>query len=172
MFALLQAFNANMVASSRMLFALSRRGLLYPKFARIHPRNQIPSTAIIAVGISTILAMLLGEAGLVPILEVGAVTSAVAWMAACASYWRMGPSLKGRLAAGFGLLVTSLMILVKLVPLVPGHFTRYEWMAMAIWLGLGAALRIPAATERAQSAQASAVGGQASAVSSGDQRKS
>ncbi|HKW66662.1 MAG TPA: hypothetical protein VJP04_05195, partial [Terriglobales bacterium] len=109
--------------------------------------------------------------GLVPILEVGAVASAVAWMAACASYWRMGPPLKGRLAAGFGLLVTSLMILVKLVPLVPGHFTQYEWMALAIWLGLGAALRMPAATESAQSAQASAVAGQASAVSSGDQRQ-
>jgi basic amino acid/polyamine antiporter, APA family len=172
MFALLQAFNANMVASSRMLFALSRRGLLYPKFARIHPRNQTPSTAIIAVGIATILAMLLGEAGLVPILEVGAVTSAVAWMAACASYWRMNPSLKGRLAAGFGLLVTSLMILVKLVPLVPGHFTRYEWMALAIWLGLGAVLRMPAVKELAQSAQASAVAGQVSAVSSSDQRQS
>ena len=172
MFALLQAFNANMVASSRMLFALSRRGLLYPKFAQIHPRNQTPSTATIAVGICTIFAMLLGEAGLVPILEVGALASAVAWMAACASYWRMGPPLKGRLAAGFGLLVTSLMILVKLVPLVPGHFTRYEWMALAIWLGLGAALRIPAAAERARSAQASAVAGQVSAVSSGDQRQS
>lgn len=172
MFALLQAFNANMVASSRMLFALSRRGLIYPKFAQIHPRNQTPSTAIIAVGICTILAMLLGEAGLVPILEVGAVASAVAWTAACASYWRMSPPVKGRLAAGFGLVVTSLMILVKLVPVVPGHFTKYEWMALAIWLGLGAALRIPAATERAQSAQASAGAGQVTAVSSGDQRQS
>ncbi|HEY6939503.1 MAG TPA: APC family permease, partial [Terriglobales bacterium] len=171
MFALLQAFNANMVASSRMLFALSRRGLIYPKFAQIHSRNQTPSTAIVTVGIATIFAMLLGEAGLVPILEVGAVASAVAWTAACASYWRMGPPLKGRLAAGFGLLVTSLMILVKLVPLVPGHFTQYEWMALAIWLGLGAALRIPAAAERAQSAQASAVAGQVSAVSTGDQRQ-
>ncbi|HET7752173.1 MAG TPA: hypothetical protein VFK81_22455, partial [Terriglobales bacterium] len=141
-------------------------------FARIHPRNQTPSTAIIAVGIATILAMLLGEAGLVPILEVGAVTSAIAWMAACASYWRMNPPLKGRLAAGFGLLVTTLMILVKLVPVVPGHFTRYEWMALAIWLGVGAALARPAAPESAQSAAASAVAGQVSAVSSGDQRQS
>jgi basic amino acid/polyamine antiporter, APA family len=171
MFALLQAFNANMVASSRMLFALSRRGLVYPKFARIHPRNQTPSTAIIAVGISTILAMLLGEAGLVPILEVGAVTSAVAWMAACAAYWCMRPPLKGRLAAGFGLVVTTLMILVKVVPLVPGHFTRYEWIALAIWLGLGAAIRVPAVPPT-RSAEAAAAAGQASAISPGDHPQS
>ncbi|HEV2115175.1 MAG TPA: APC family permease [Terriglobales bacterium] len=145
MFAMLQAFNANMVASSRMLFALSRRGLVYPGLARIHPRNQTPAIAIVAVGACTVLAMFLGEAGLVPILEVGAVTSAVAWMAACASYWCMRPPLKGRLAAGFGLLVTGLMILVKIVPLVPGHFTRYEWIALGIWLGFGALIRIPAA---------------------------
>jgi basic amino acid/polyamine antiporter, APA family len=154
-FALLQAYNANMVASSRMLFALSRRGLVYGRLAQIHPRNQTPTIAIIAVGVATALAMLLGEAGLVPILEVGAVASAVAWMAACASYWFMRPPMKGRLAAGFGLLVTSLMILVKIVPLVPGHFTRYEWLALAIWLGLGALIRIPAA-ESSRSEQPSA----------------
>ena len=144
--ALLQAFNANLVASSRMLFALARQGLVYPRLAKVHPRSQTPSAAIIAVGVATILAMLLGEAGLVPILEVGAAASAVAWMAACAAYWRMKPDLKGKLAAGFGLLVTSLMILVKLVPLVPGHFSRYEWMALAIWLGLGALIRFRART--------------------------
>jgi hypothetical protein len=48
--------------------------------------NRTPSTAIIAVGIATALAIFMGEALLVPILEVGAVTAAEAWMAACASY--------------------------------------------------------------------------------------
>jgi hypothetical protein len=33
------------------------------------------------------------------------------------------------------------MILVKLVPLVPGHFTWHEWIALAIWGLLGAAVR-------------------------------
>jgi hypothetical protein len=86
--------------------------------------------------------MLLGEAGLVPILEVGAVASAVGWMSACASYYCMKPSFRGRAAAVFGLLITSAMILVKIVPIVPGHFTKYEWMALAIWLGLGFLLRV------------------------------
>jgi len=53
--------------------------------ARVHPKNQTPSTAIITVGIATALAMLLGEAGLVPILEVGALAAAVGWMSACAA---------------------------------------------------------------------------------------
>jgi amino acid transporter len=141
--ALLQAFNANVVASSRLLFAMGRRNLLDQRMARVHPKNQTPSTAIITVGIATALAMLLGEAGLVPILEVGALAAAVGWMSACAAYWRMRPNLRGRAAAAFGLLVTGLMVLVKVVPLVPGHFTRYEWMALAIWMVLGVLITVP-----------------------------
>lgn len=139
--ALVQAFNANMVASSRLLYAMSRRNLLNPRISRVHPVNRTPSTAIIAVGVATALAIFLGEALLIPILEVGAVASAVAWMAACASYYRMKPPWLRRTAAVFGLIVTSVMILVKLVPLVPGHFTSHEWIALAIWGMLGAAVR-------------------------------
>jgi amino acid transporter len=139
--ALVQAFNANMVASSRLLFAMSRRNLLNPQMSRVHPVNRTPYTAVIFVGVATALSIFLGEALLVPILEVGAVAVAVAWMAACAAYYRMKPAWPRRAAAVFGLVVTSVMILVKLVPLVPGHFTWHEWIALAIWGVLGAAIR-------------------------------
>jgi amino acid transporter len=138
-----QAFNANMIASSRLLFAMGRRNLLAPRMAHIHPVNQTPSTAVIAVGAATALAMLLGEAGLVPILEVGAVASAIGWMSGCVSYYCMKPGSVGRAAAIFGILVTALMVLVKIVPVVPGHFTRYEWIALAIWALIGFVIRIP-----------------------------
>src|ERR1700758_5021908 len=48
--ALVQAFNANVVASSRLLFAMGRRKLLDPRMARVHAKNQTPSAAIITVG--------------------------------------------------------------------------------------------------------------------------
>src|SRR5262249_1685652 len=117
--ALLQAFNANMVASSRLLFAMGRRQLLLPKMGTVHTVNQTPTMAIMTVGAGTVLAIFLGEAGLVPILEVGAVACAIGWMSACASYSRMAADLPGRAAAVFGILVTSLMVLVKVLPLVP-----------------------------------------------------
>ena len=142
--ALLQAFNANMVAASRLLFAMGRRNLLLPAMSRIHALNHTPVLAVFAVGGTTALAIFLGEAGLVPILEVGAVACAVGWMSACASYFLMKPRLLDRAAAAFGFLVTSLMIFVKVFPIVPGHFTLYEWMALAIWGILGLLVRIPA----------------------------
>jgi amino acid transporter len=135
--ALLKAFNGNMVASSRMLFAMGRRNLLDHRMGTVHPVNQTPTVAVVGVGVATAIAVLLGDALLVPILEVGAVGSAVGWMAACASYYRMKPSFLGRAAAIFGLLLTSLMVLVKVVPFVPGHFSSSEWIALGIYGLLG-----------------------------------
>jgi len=78
-----------------------------------------------------------GEWILVPIAEVGSVASAIGWMAACASYLRMQPTSLGRIAALVGLLVTFLLVLMKVLPAVPGHFTIYEWIALALWVGGG-----------------------------------
>src|SRR5579863_101272 len=142
--ALLQAFNANMVAASRLLFAMGRRNLLLPKMSRIHVVNHTPVIAVFAVGAATAVAIFLGEAGLVPILEVGAIACAIGWMSACVSYLFMKPSFFDCLAAAFGVLVTSAMVLVKVLPIVPGHFTRYEWLALFIWAILGLLARIPA----------------------------
>lgn len=137
MLALLQAFNANMVASSRLLFAMGRRRLIHTQLSYVNPRSLAPSVAVVAVGIGSSMAMLLGDAGLVPILEVGALASATAWMAACASCYRLNPSRPARAAAVFGLCITALMVAVKLMPLIPGHFSLPEWISLAIWLGLG-----------------------------------
>jgi len=142
--AMLQAFNGNMVASSRLLFAMGRSRLLVPKMGQVHATNQTPVIAICAVGAGTACAIFLGEAGLVPILEVGAVACAVGWMAACASYLRMKPGFAGRAAALFGVLVTAAMILAKILPVVPGHFSSYEWIALAIWAAIGILMRLPA----------------------------
>jgi hypothetical protein len=53
----------------------------------------------------------------------------------------MKPGGLRRAAAVWGLLVTAVMILVKIVPWIPGHFTWHEWLALAIWGLLGAGIR-------------------------------
>ena len=140
--AVLRTFNGNMIASSRLLFAMGRRNLIDPRMAKVHPKNQTPSAATILAALATAAAVFIGQAGLVPIIEVGAVASAVGWMSACASYFCMKPRLAGRAAAIFGISVTSLMILVKVIPIVPGHFTEYEWIALAAWIAAGALMRM------------------------------
>jgi len=36
------------------------------------------------------------------------------------------------------------MILMKIVPSVPGAFSGYEWLALIIWIGLGVVLGLRA----------------------------
>jgi hypothetical protein len=31
------------------------------------------------------------------------------------------------------------MALMKLIPIVPGHFTVYEWLALGVWIAMGVA---------------------------------
>lgn len=134
---LLKIFNANLLAASRLLFALGRRHLVDARLARLHPRNQTPTVAVVSIGVAIGVAIFLGNALLVPISEVGSVAGALGWMAACAAYYRLSPTRAGRRVAAVGVLATALMALMKILPFVPGHFSRYEWLALAIWCALG-----------------------------------
>jgi amino acid transporter len=148
---LFKCFNGNFVAASRLLFALGRRGLVDPRAGQIHPQHQTPSIAVLCIGLVTAACMLLGDAILVPITEVGSVACAIGWAATCAAYLSMGRS--GKLpshsslspvewsVASLGLLVAIAMMLMKIVPAIPGHFTVYEWLALGIWILLGAIAR-------------------------------
>ena len=137
---LFKVFNGNLIAASRMLFALGRRGLVDVRVGRVHPSNQTPATAVACVGIATAACLFLGDAVLVPITEVGSVASAAGWLAACAAYFRMKPAGGQRLVAALGALIALAMILMKVVPAIPGHFTIYEWLALAVWIMIGTAL--------------------------------
>ncbi len=148
---LVKCFNGNFIAASRLLFAMGRRGLVEPRAGHIHPEHRTPSNAVLCIGVATAACMLLGDAILVPVTEVGSVACAIGWAATCAAYISMGCSgtLPGQsklsaaewLVAAFGLFVAVAMFLMKVVPAVPGHFTVYEWLALGIWIALGAIAR-------------------------------
>lgn len=137
---LFKCFNGNFIAASRLLFGIGRRGLLPGRICEIHPRNQTPSIAILFVGAATAACMFLGGAILVPITEVGSVSAAVGILATCASYYRIVKDARERFIAVVGSTVGLFMILMKVLPAIPGHFDRYEWLALGVWIALGAML--------------------------------
>ncbi|HEX4784329.1 MAG TPA: APC family permease [Candidatus Sulfotelmatobacter sp.] len=145
---LFKCFNGNFVASSRLLFALGRRGMVDARAGKIHERFRTPCVAVLCIGAFTAACMLLGDAILIPITEVGSVACAMGWSATCAACLALAHARPDgmRLSAGelavawFGLAVGIAMVLMKLIPLVPGHFTLYEWLAFGIWIALGVAV--------------------------------
>jgi amino acid transporter len=137
MLSLFKVFNGNFIAASRLLFAMGRRGLVDERVGRLHPQNQTPSAAVVWVGVATALCIFPGSAILVPVSEVGSVACATGWFAVCAAYLWMRPRIADCLIALLGALVGLAMILMKLVPLVPGHFSGWEWLVLVLWIILG-----------------------------------
>ena len=142
---LFKCFNGNFVAASRLFFAMGRRGMIFQSAGRIHDRFQTPSSAVLAVGIAAAVCTFLGDAILVPVTEVGSVACAIGWAAACASCLTLARrnrdlvklSVFGSAIAALGLVVSLGLALMKVIPIVPGHFTVYEWLALAVWCALG-----------------------------------
>jgi APA family basic amino acid/polyamine antiporter len=140
MFGLFQCFNGNFVASSRLLFAYGRRGTIPPRFGEVHEKFLTPSVAVLGITAGTLTGVLLGDALLVPVTEVGSMASALGWLAACVSFWLVEKKTSMRVVTGLGIIVSLLLFLMKVLPVIPGHFSRAEWIALGIWLALGAIL--------------------------------
>jgi basic amino acid/polyamine antiporter, APA family len=139
---LLKVFNGNFVAATRLLFAIGRRGLVHPSLARLHAGHGTPVGAILLVSAVTLAASLLGDAALVPITEVGSLAAGVGWLSASLAYLsrRRAAGEHGVPAAAWLAVVVSLaIILMKVLPGVPGSFSRAEWTAFALWSLLGLA---------------------------------
>jgi basic amino acid/polyamine antiporter, APA family len=135
--ALFQVFNGNFVASTRLVFAFGRRGSIHPAFASIHANYLTPTVAIFAVTLGTLVGLLLGDSLLVPVTEVGSMASAFGWFAACLSFFLIESAWHLRLISTLGILISLFLILMKLLPVFPGHFTLAEWIAQSVWLLLG-----------------------------------
>jgi amino acid transporter len=134
---LLQVFNGNFVASTRLLFAFGRRGTVPSVFATVHANYLTPTVAILGVAAGTLVGLLLGDALLVPVTEVGSMASSFGWLMACLSFWLVEKNARLRIISGAGIGVSVLLVLMKGLPVFPGHFSGAEWLSLGVWLAIG-----------------------------------
>jgi amino acid transporter len=139
---LFQCFNGNFVAASRLLFSFGRRGTIPGRFATLHPSFQTPSIAVAGVTLATLAGLALGDSLLVPVTEVGSMACASGWFAACISFFLVETRSGARLVAAIGAIVALLLVVMKVIPKFPGHFSQAEWIALAIWLLIGIAMHL------------------------------
>jgi amino acid transporter len=133
---LLKIFNGNFVAATRMLYALGKRGVVHPALGFVHPVHRTPAAAIGLVAALSVAGALLGDAILVPVTDVGSLTVGVGWLSACAAFVLRARG-ESTAMAWTGVAVAAAIILMKIVPAVPGSFGRSEWIAFAAWCALG-----------------------------------
>jgi amino acid transporter len=145
---LLKIFNANFLTASRLIFALGRRGMISSRMGKIHPRFQSPHHAVFFCGAATVAGALLGESILIPVTEVGSLCSVLGWLVTCVAFifWRGSapgsvPEKRKEIAiAGIGALVAIALLLLKLLPFIPGSFRLWEYLSLGGWIVLGALL--------------------------------
>jgi amino acid transporter len=148
---LVKIFNGNFVAATRMLYGIARRGLVHPSLAGIHPRHGTPRRAILLMASFSAAGALLGDAVLVPISEVGSLAVGVGWLSSCVAYLVLsrGPDFRSPVAGGrgagsrtaaFGAIVAAAIVTMKVLPGIPGSFTRWEWISFLGWSAIGAGL--------------------------------
>src|SRR5262249_22461760 len=61
------------------------------------------------------------------------------WLSACVAYIARRHGSESAAMAGLGAAVSSAIVLMKVVPAVPGSFTAAEWTAFVAWSAVGLA---------------------------------
>lgn len=69
--------------------------------------------------------------------------SAMGWFAACLSFWIVEKRASARTVAALGIAVSLSLVLMKMLPGIPGHFSPAEWIAFGVWVVLGVILYRP-----------------------------
>ncbi len=136
--------NGFYMASSRLLFGMSRAKILPEWFSKIHPKHNTPSNAVLFVMVIALIAPWFGRAVISWIVDMCAVGTAVGYgYTAFSAYILSGKAgneedRKGRAFHLFGSLASLTFLVLLLVPGMPAFLSIPSWVALGVWLGLGA----------------------------------
>jgi len=147
---LVSTLNGMYVASSRLLFALGRGGMLPQWFAYVHPEHHTPQNAVLFVGVISLLGPFVGKFLLTPIVNTGSFVFMVAVGVVCASAIRLRRSAAGlerpyrapTAALYVGAMMSVALILLMVLPQSPGQLGNLEFLIVFTWFALGLALSL------------------------------
>lgn len=144
---LITTFNAFFIASTRLIFALGRGGLLTTWLGDVDEKRQTPKNAILFVGLLTIIGPFLGKSSLLPIVNVGSLAFISGWFVTCLSSVRLRKTapemnrpykVKHKINLYVGTAISGLLIIFMIFP---GSSAQLKWpleyALFAGWMLLG-----------------------------------
>ena len=145
---ILTSWNSFLIGGSRAIFAMAEDGMLPSFFARVHPKYQTPSNAILFIGIASALAPLLGRTALVWFVDAGSFSLMIAYLLVGVSFIvlrKREPSMKrpfkaagGIWLGGFGVIASIGMAALYLPGMPAALVWPHEWLMVLAWFALGA----------------------------------
>jgi amino acid transporter len=145
---ILTSWNAFFIGASRLMFAMSRGGMLPAVFSRLHPKYESPVAVIALLTGITTLAPLFGRPALVWLVDAGALAAVVGYFLVALAFGRIRsrhPDLPrpyrtpaGGFVGGMAIL-TTVFFLVLYLPGSPSALVwPQEWGIVLGWIVLGA----------------------------------
>ena len=145
--------NGFYVSTSRLLFAMGRAKVLPKAFGKLHPKYKTPYIGILFTMAVTVFAPFFGREALLWVVDMSALGVTIAYFYACFVAYRLfkwsedsaendrGVSIVAPGRKFFSLLgvITSIVFfLLLVVPGSPGFLGTPSWIALFVWIGLGA----------------------------------
>lgn len=144
--AILTGINGFFIASSRLIFGMSRAGFLPEWFSRIHPQYHTPRNALLFSTALCVIAPWFGRETLGWVVDMSAVGTVIAYgFTSLAAYKYLTlhpgvePSPTGRIAALLGVLAAAVCFCLLTVPGSPAAMSWQSWTALIVWVAMGAA---------------------------------
>lgn len=134
-------------ASTRLMLALGRKGMLPESFAEIDPNSGVPKQAVVVMGALTLVGPFLGNNMLIPLTSVASLGFVFACTMAGLACWKLRktePDLPrpytvsgGMFGIGAAILAGALIIALMVVPMSPAALKPIEWAITIAWVAIG-----------------------------------
>lgn len=130
------------MATSRLLYSMSREGVLPRWFSFLHPRYKTPCKAILFVLVISLAAPFFGRTALYWIVDMSSIGAAIgyAYTSAAAARFARREGHRGYFVSGVaGTVIGACFVALLLIPIPPLHcsLSRESYLCLAIWITLG-----------------------------------
>ncbi|MDN5586976.1 MAG: APC family permease [Brevibacterium sp.] len=149
---IITSWNAFLMGSSRLMWAMANAGMIPPWFGKLHPRYRTPVNSIIFIGVLSALAPFLGAEALNWISDAGSPAIVIAYFLVSVGFLvlrkrepdmerplRVGGSGNGGMAIGAISSVLTLLLFILYLPITPfsAELDWKSWAMFGAWLAVG-----------------------------------
>lgn len=148
---ILTTWNSLLIGASRMIYALSRTGILPRGLSKLHPTYRTPINALLLLGIISAIAPFFGTAMLDWMVESGSPMIVITYMLVSVSFLilrrrepnmarplRVGGPGRGGEVIGWFAVVLTIALLVQYLPGMPAQLGWQPWVIFGAWWLAGA----------------------------------
>lgn len=144
---IMTSWNAFIIGSSRVMYAMAKDGMLPRRFAKLHPKYKTPGNATLFIGVLATLSHLFGRPALVWLVDAGGLSIISAYFLVALSFLllrKTQPEMDRPFRAGksnivgiLALILSIGFVVLYLLGMPASLVWPYEWLIVIGWWLIG-----------------------------------